>query len=425
MLFWSVLSAAFIGPGTVTTASQAGAQFRLQLVWALTFSTIGTILLQETAARLTIASGKNLGQIIALQYGAGKNGLRIKWLVFIAVVFGCSAYQAGNLIGAVSGMLFFTAVPRSLVTLVIGLICGSLLWFGNFTFLSRVLSIMVAVMGFAFFYVAWKLPVSTSEWSQHFIWPSFPAGSNLLIIGLIGTTIVPYNLFLGSGIGQDQNIHEMRVGIVLAVLIGGIISIAILAAGVSVQGPYSYQALTEALTSILGRWAIVLFGLGLFAAGMSSAITAPWAAAITGQSLFGADDPAWETNATKYRSVWMLVLGIGLFFGSINLPPIPAIILAQAINGVLLPVVTVFLLFAANNVELLGKKYANGFLVNFFTLIIVGVTCFLGLNNIWSAINKLGKFTTPAVTWPQTSFGALTLIFMVYLGWRIFAVKKK
>jgi len=425
MLFWSVLSAAFIGPGTVTTASQAGAQFRLQLVWALTFSTLGTILLQETAARLTIASGKNLGQIIALQYGDGKRGLQLKWLVFIAVVFGCAAYQAGNLIGAVSGIIFFTSVSRTLVTLILGLLCGALLWVGNFTFLSRALSIMVAVMGIAFIYVACQLPVSGGEWMKNLVWPAFPEGSNLLIIGLIGTTIVPYNLFLGSGIGQDQNIHEMRVGIALAVFIGGVISIAILAAGVSVQGAYSYEALATSLTAVLGRWAIVLFGLGLFAAGMSSAITAPWAAAITGQSLFGASDPAWQTNAVKYRGVWILVLGIGMVFGLMNLPPIPAIILAQALNGVLLPVITIFLLFAANNVALLGEKYANGFLTNFFTILIVGVTIFLGLNNIWSAINRIGQFVDKNATWPQLTFGVFTLGVVLYLGWTFLGRKKK
>ena len=101
VLFWSIISAAFIGPGTVTTTSRAGASFGLSLLWTLVFSTVATILLQETAARITLASGKNLGEIIARQYGQG-NSRRIHWFVFLALAFGCAAYEAGNLLGAIS-----------------------------------------------------------------------------------------------------------------------------------------------------------------------------------------------------------------------------------------------------------------------------------------------------------------------------------
>lgn len=394
VLLWSVLSAAFIGPGTVTTCSQAGAGYRLQLLWALTFSTIAAIILQETAARMTIASGKNLGQIIGLKYG-GERGRGIKWTLFIAVAFGCAAYQTGNLLGAISGaLLVIPGVSREVLTLILAIGCAALLWINNFAILSRALGIMVAVMGLAFMYVAVQVPAGVGEWAQNLVWPSIPTGSSLLIIGLIGTTIVPYNLFLGSSIGQDQSLTEMRWGIAIAVGIGGLISIAILAAGILVTGTYSYEALSAALNGKLGGAGVVLFGLGLFAAGFSSAITAPLAAAVTAQSMFSSDNSSrdWSAKSFNFKLVWGLVLLVGTIFSVIGIRPIPAIILAQAINGVLLPIVTIALLFAANDKELLGAAYANGFWSNIFTLFIVGVTCFLGLNNIWRAINEVGRF---------------------------------
>ena len=76
VLFWSVISAAFIGPGTVTTCAMAGSRFGLDLLWALTFSTLGTILLQEAAARVTIASGLSLGELLTQTYGP-----RVRWLM--------------------------------------------------------------------------------------------------------------------------------------------------------------------------------------------------------------------------------------------------------------------------------------------------------------------------------------------------------
>lgn len=67
VLFWSIISATTY-PGTVTTAAKAGASFQLQLIWALAFSIFATIILQEAAARITLASGKNLGAIVGAQY---------------------------------------------------------------------------------------------------------------------------------------------------------------------------------------------------------------------------------------------------------------------------------------------------------------------------------------------------------------------
>lgn len=422
VLLWSVLSAAFIGPGTVTTCSQAGAAYRLQLLWALTFSTIAAIILQETAARMTIASGKNLGQIIALKYG-GNRGRNIKWALFIAVAFGCAAYQTGNLLGAISGaLLFIPGLSREVLTLILALGCAALLWINNFQILSRALGIMVAVMGIAFMYVAVQIPASIGEWAQNLVWPSVPEGSGLLIIGLIGTTIVPYNLFLGSSIGQNQSLSEMRWGIAIAVTIGGLISIAILAAGMLVTGAYSYEALANALNGKLGGMGALLFGLGLFAAGFSSAITAPLAAAVTAQSMFSSEGNGrdWSAKSVNFKLVWGAVLLVGTIFSIIGIRPIPAIILAQAINGVLLPVVTIALLFAANDKALLGAAYANGFWSNIFTLFIVGVTCFLGLNNIWRAINEVGQFLPKEAMEPIWGMLGLTLVVLVYLGARVF-----
>ena len=109
ILFWSIISAAFIGPGTVTTAAKAGATFKLDLLWALVFSIIATVILQEAAARITIASGKNLGQIIAIKF---KGSAWWQWFLFLSIAFGCAAYQAGNMLGAISGLILFDAIEK-------------------------------------------------------------------------------------------------------------------------------------------------------------------------------------------------------------------------------------------------------------------------------------------------------------------------
>ena len=162
ILFWSIISAAFIGPGTVATASKSGAGFGLSLLWALIFSTIATIFLQEAAARLTIASGKNLGEIIAIKY-KGRKSSKIRWMIFLAVAFGCAAYQAGNMLGALSGLALITTISTKWLTFVIALICATLLWLGNFRIIANLLGIIVALMGTAFIYAAFNTGFSFIE----------------------------------------------------------------------------------------------------------------------------------------------------------------------------------------------------------------------------------------------------------------------
>lgn len=424
ILFWSIISAAFIGPGTVTTASKAGATYGTSLIWALLFSTIATIVLQEAAARLTIASGKNLGEIVATKFG---DNLGLKIILFLSIFVGCAAYQAGNMLGAISGikLLHDWSMPMIAIwTAGIGLIAAILLLIGNFKTIANVLGLVVALMGGVFLYVAFTTDISLASVASGAFIPSFPTGSLLLILGLIGTTIVPYNLFLASGISKGQGIREMRQGLAIAVLIGGIISIAILIAGTNVTGEFSFENLAATLAKKTGAWAATLFGIGLFAAGLSSSITSPLAAAVTAQSLFDKKGN-WSAKSLNFKLVWGIVLVFGLGFGIFGAKPIPAIILAQAVNGLLLPIVVVFLILAVNDVELLGKKYVNSLGLNIISLLIVSVVCYLGLRNLSNVFitNLIAEESASYGFWKsaQTSFVSVgTLCILVWLALRIF-----
>ncbi|MDX2249723.1 MAG: Nramp family divalent metal transporter [Bacteroidia bacterium] len=388
LLFWSVISAAFIGPGTVTTAAKAGAEFGPDLLWALTFSTIATILLQEAAARITIASGKNLGETISLKFRS-KTTRWIRYFVGISVIFGCAAYQAGNILGAVSGISLLSGWDPTIVTLLVGFISGIILWVGKPDTISRFLGLLVAGMGLLFIGVALRSGMPIKEGLTGAIVPRIPEGSGWLMIGLVGTTIVPYNLFLGSGIGKGQEMKTMRQGLVPAVTIGGIISIAILVAAIKLKGEFSFTALAEMLRRDIGNWAAIFFGLGLFAAGFTSAITAPMASAITAQGLFGGENARWSPDSRYFRGVWILVWLVGMIFGLSGIKPIPAIILAQALNGLLLPFVAVFLYLVINDRAFMPERWRNKLPANIALALIVGITFMLGVINLWKALSQV------------------------------------
>lgn len=391
ILFWSVLSAAFIGPGTITTAAKAGANFQFDLLWALVFSTIACLVLQEAAARLSIVSNKNLGTAIADTFGDVKGGWMVFVLIIGAIIIGSAAYQTGNLLGAAEGILLIGTFKSWQIIIAIGLLAGIALLFPSLQILARTLGFLVVLMGFAFITTAILMkPDMASIASGSFI-PQMPEGSGLLILGLIGTTVVPYNIFLGSGLtDKTQSIKEMRFGISIAILLGGITSMAVLIVGSSISGEFTYEALGQTLSKSLGSWALWFFGFGLFAAGFSSSITAPLASAITARDLFQhKNQRKWAEKGIYFKGIWGLVLLTGLGFGLVGLKPIPAIIAAQALNGLILPFISIFLWFAINNKRLMAQN-KNSKIQNILFGSIVWVSLILGLWNVLKA--SLGFF---------------------------------
>ncbi len=419
VLFWSIISAAFIGPGTVTTASKAGASFGLSLLWALTFSIIGTCVLQEAAARLSIVSGKNIGQILSEQ--KERRGIQLI-IIFLAVAFGCAAYQAGNILGAVSGLGLFSSFSVKWGVILIFSLGFLLLLTGNYKLIASMLGIVVAVMGFSFIYVALKSEISLLEFGGSIVTPAFPESSEVLIIGLIGTTMVPYNIFLGNGIKHGQELAQMRFGLLIAILIGGIISMAIMVVGTQVTGEFSFDLLRDAIVSSSGSFMGLAFGVGLMAAGLSSSITSPLAAAITAESTFNDERNLWNPKTIRFKAVWMSIMLIGLFIGLLDVKVIPVIIAAQAINGLLLPIVACYLLLIVNKRSILGE-HVNGLFLNIISLAIIGVCFFVGLNNVFSAVSKI--FSHPEWNTLNLVKGLLSILGVVMMSVLVYKQRLK
>ena len=379
-IIWFVISAAFIGPGTVTTATSAGANHGMALLWTIVFAVIACIILQEGAARINIVSGLSLGQAIVLQFSKKGKTSYIAFAISIAIVLGCAAYEAGNVLGAVSGISLGYGIRTELATILIIGFAGILLFTNRFTLITNFLAGIISIMGLGLLLVVFTLDINYVELGKGLLVPSIPVGSELLTLGLIGTTVVPYNLFLGSQIAKAQELKNMRFGITLSVIIGGLISISLILIGSKVQGEFSFSNVAKTLSDLTGSWAIYLFAFGLFAAGITSAITAPWAAALTVTSTIKV-----KHHDKAFRATWLIVLITGLVFGLSGVKPIPIIILAQALNGILLPFLAIAILLTLNNKSLL-QDHINTFKGNLMLLIIVWITGVLGLINLTKAI---------------------------------------
>lgn len=162
-------------------------------------------------------------------------------------------------------------------------------------------------------------------------------------------------------------------------------AIIISAAGSDVEKLENAADLARGLGPLYGAASTYFLSLGLFAAGITSAVTAPLAAAYAVRGIFG-----WEKDmkSARFRLVWMGILLLGVLFASLDFKPIEIIKFAQVANGILLPVISGFLLWVMNSRKVLGT-YVNNRFQNFMGFLIFGVTLFLGLKSIWSVFTTL------------------------------------
>jgi Mn2+/Fe2+ NRAMP family transporter len=383
ILFWSVIAAAFIGPGTVTTAARAGSDFGFALAWALVFSTVACLMLQEATGRVTVLTGRELGEALSDRFRGSRLFAWTPTLLAAGIVLGCAAYQAGNILGAVAGLRLVVGLPTGWLTVLVGGAAAALLATGSTRWIARGLGALVAVMGLAFLITAVRLGPDLEALLAGLLVPRMPAGSSVLVLGLVGTTVVPYNLFLGSALARGSRLTDMRWGLAVAVVGGGVISLGVLVVGSALGGGLEYERLAAVLGERLGGGAELALAVGLFAAGFTSAITAPLAAALAARALLGgARDPAWRERSARFRLVWLGVLLFGLGFGLAGVRPIPVIILAQAFNGLVLPFAAAFLWLTMNDRALLGERGANTVVQNLVMGAVVAVCAGLGLRGL-------------------------------------------
>ena len=368
-----LVTAAFIGPGTITTASKAGAEFGFALVWALLFAVLATIVLQEMCARLGLVTRQGLGEAIRTTFKSPLAGGLTIALVILAIGVGNAAFETGNVIGAAAGLQSLTGIHQQAWAVVVGVGALLLLACGAYKLLERVLIVLVVLMSVVFLVTAVIVRPDVGQVFAGAI-PRAPAGSLLTIVALIGTTVVPYNLFLhASAAGEkwpesvplDRALMAARADASISISIGGLITLAVMstAAATFFGTAVTFDNVGDMagqLGPLFGSGAKYFFATGLLAAGLTSAITAPLAAAYAMAGVLG-----WKRDLRdmKLRLVWGTIVVIGSVLAALATKPVAAIVLAQAANGILLPVVAVFLLVVMNRRDLLGQ-HTNGLFAN-------------------------------------------------------------
>lgn len=381
----TLVAAAFIGPGTVTVCTLAGVQFGHGLLWAMLLSIFSTIVLQESALRIGLVTQKGIAENIKNEVQNPIIKYLLAGLILGAVLIGNAAYEAGNISGAALGVTSFFPDSTIYAVISIGFLASLLLFVGKYKVIEKVLVAIVVLMSVTFIVGAILTKPDLLSMAKGLFIPKFPSDSILMIIGLVGTTVVPYNIFLHASLvnekwNSSKDLYTAKKDLYISVILGGLVSLAIIIAAASIQGAKVESAadLAGGLEPVMGDSAKILIGIGLFAAGITSSITAPLAAAFVVRELVG-----WEKSlkSWKFRAVWLGIIVLGVLFSSLGFKPIYIIQFAQVTNGFLLPIIAILLLWLANKKSLLGN-YKNSIPQNIFVSIIVLITIILGIRGI-------------------------------------------
>ena len=389
-----LVAAAFIGPGTVTTASIAGANFGFVLMWALLLSIIVTFVLQEMSSRLGIVSGLGLSE--ALRSSINNHFLKAFLMILIvsALGIGNAAFEVGNITGAAIGLSQISSLSISSSVLIVGILVLILLGTRIFKVLEQILTVLVVIMSLLFLLTMITIEIDYSKLLRGLFIPTVTASSLLTIMALIGTTVVPYNLFLHADASKrkwkdqevTQALNNSRADTAISIGLGGLITLAIMSTsavaffGSSME--ISSENLARQLEPILGSYSSYIFNFGLFVAGITSAVTAPLAASIAVTEALG-----WKNDPSSFRFklVWIIILLIGVLFAYFGTKPLQAILFAQATNALLLPFLALFLFYVVNNSRLMGS-HKNTITINMIALMIIMAVVLLSSYKIFLLI---------------------------------------
>ncbi|MFD1063697.1 Nramp family divalent metal transporter [Winogradskyella litorisediminis] len=391
-----LVAAAFIGPGTVTLCTLAGINFGFGLLWALLLSIFATVILQEMAARLGIVTQKGLSETLREEVQHPILKTLIVTLILSAIVIGNAAYEAGNISGGALGIetLFgkFKFAGLDVWPILIGISAFVMLWIGNYKVIERSLIALVVLMSLAFIVTAILTKPDITAVFKGLFTPRISNQNILTVIGLIGTTVVPYNIFLHASLAKTKwdsksDLKYARKDTIIAVVLGGVVSmcIVICAAAVNQKNIANAADLALGLQPLFGEFAGFFLSIGLFAAGITSAIAAPLAAAFVTSGCLG-----WKSNlkSKKFRMVWAFILLLGVVFSSVGFKSIEIIKFAQVANGLLLPIIAGVLLWIMNKSNILGP-HKNALIQNILGIVIFAVTIFLGGKTILSVFNVI------------------------------------
>ncbi len=389
-----LITVGFIDPGNWASNLAAGADYGYLLLWMVTLSTIMLIFLQHNAAHLGIVTGRCLSEAATKYLPPWRSRP-----VLISAMGASIATALAEILGGAIALQILFAIPLPLGSLLTAALCAFLLRTNSYHKTEKIIIGFVSIIGFSFLFELSVVPISWEQAAAGWVTPSFPPGSMVVIMSVLGAVVMPHNLFLHSEIIQsrqwnitdEQTIQKQLdlefLDTIFSMLLGWAINSAMIlvAAAVFFSAGTAVTDLvqaTELLRPLLGDGAAILFAVALLVSGISSTATCGIASGSIFSGIFGED-----YNIKDYHSwhgvliAYIAALAIIFFIND----PFQGLVYSQMLLSVQLPITIILLIYLTSSHKVMGK-FANTLRMKCILILIGLVVIFLNLALLYQAL---------------------------------------
>lgn len=353
--------------GGIATFSQAGASYQYSLLWALAISGFCLAIVQEMCARMGVVTGKGLADLIREQFG-------VRWtaLAMLALLIANTGVTVSEFLGIGAAVQVLANDPQTPFVYIIVPLAGLILWWlvikGSYRRVEKVFLIMS--LGFlAYIPAAFAAHPDWRTVGHELILPGLNSSSGYLLtaVALVGTTISPYMQFFVQSSVADKGIHagdylyeqlDIYSGTIFAMIIAAFV---VITTGATLYPNHPVNTAIDAafaLQAFAGKYASLLFGIGLFGASLLAAAVLPLSTSYALCEAFGFERGVSRSfhEAPVFQSIFTGLIILGVLVTLIpGLPIIQVLIVLQDLNAAMLPILLVFIILLVNNRRLMGR----------------------------------------------------------------------
>jgi NRAMP (natural resistance-associated macrophage protein)-like metal ion transporter len=405
LLFFAVVGPGFITANVdndangIVTYSQAGAQFGYQLLWTMIPVTIALIIVQEISARMGAVTGKGLSDLIREEFG-----FRITFFMMLVILL----INFGNILGefaGIAGSLELFSVSKYISVPICAVIVWLIVVKGQYKSVEKIF--LVA----SFIYVTYIAAgvLAKPDWIKAAIGTVKPPSREIfrhdylfMTITVIGTTIAPWmQFYLQSSIVEKgvtrRQYRTSKLDVIFGCVFTDVVAWFIIVACAATLFASGFHEINyakdaaEALRPLAGDFAYVLFAVGLFNASLFAASILPLSTAYTVCEGLGFESGLGKKFREAPVFYWLYTLLIAAGAGLILLPNLPLIriqLYSQALNGVAIAPVLIFMLLLVNKKEIMGE-YVNSMLYNAIAWTLTTVMVVLSVPFVWETVRQL------------------------------------
>ena len=389
-----LVTVGFIDPGNWASNLAAGADYGYALLWMVTLSTIMLIILQHNVAHLGIATGLCLSEATTIYMKPAYS----KFLLTSAMLASISTSLAEILGGAIALEMLF-GIPIKIGALLVTIFVIIMLFSNSYRVVEKWIIAFVSVIGLSFLYELWLSEIDWNSAIVGWVTPSFPQGSMIVIMSVLGAVVMPHNLFLHSEVIQSRqwNLQDDKIikkqlkyeffDTLFSMLIGWAINSAmiLLAAATFFKSGTPVTEMQQAnslLEPLLGKNAAVVFAVALLFSGLASTITSGRAA---GSIFAGMYKEPYDIkdNHSRMGVAISLIIALAIIFFISN--PFKGLIYSQMILSIQLPF-TIFLQVYLTSSEKVMGKYKNSTYSKIVLLALGLIVTGLNIALFWSMI---------------------------------------